>query len=153
MTVSYTPYAGQAFSELEITDKDGAFTALDPINLTSNTVVTATTGPDGLNPPATTSWQVTVPITCKVPGTVTHGAPVSITCHADDLAYHSVLALRISGGSIPHATAYGKIDSHGNVTFTQTFVHAHQQLTVRATPATTRTYSASSSPAYPLTVS
>ncbi len=153
VTVSYTPYSGQAFSETEFTDVNGNFSALDPINLTSNTAVSANTGPYGLNTPAVTSWKVTVPISCHVPGSVTHGTMVAITCHADYLADHSVLALRITGGSIPHATLFAKIDSHGNATFTQTFAHAHQTLTVRATTATTHTYSASSSPTYPLTVS
>lgn len=94
----------------------------------------------------------TVPISCVVPTDVNHGQPVTISCHAGLLAWHSVVALRITGGSIPHEVLFGKIDIHGNVSYPETFIHPNQLLTVRATTATTRLYTGSSSPSYPLHV-
>jgi hypothetical protein len=146
--VTFTPYVGAAQTVHVVSGEGGAYTVTSPNALTSNTVVTA----KAAGSTASATVLVRVGIQCTLPSQVTHGPPVSITCHADALAYHSVLALRITGGSIPHATEFAKTDTHGNASYTLTFVHPGQQLEVRATTATTRTYGASPSPMYALHV-
>jgi hypothetical protein len=147
--VTFTPYVGAAQTVHVVTTEGGAYTVTSPTPLTSNTVVTAKASGSS----ASATVLVRVPIACAVPSNATHGTKVTISCHAGFLAYHSVLALRITGGSIPHATEFGKTDKHGNVSYTLTFVHPGQQLQVRATTATTKTYGASASPSYALHVS
>lgn len=122
------------------------------LGLVDNTKVSVTTGPGFPSTDQSTTIGATVPLSCVVPGAVQHGQPLSITCHAGLLAWHSVVALKISGGSVPHATLFGKIDHNGNVTFTEDFVHPNQHLTIKATTATTRLYTASGSAAYELYV-
>src|SRR4051812_25519919 len=147
--VTFAPYIGAPQTVHVVTTEGGAYTVGSPTPLTSNTVVTA----KAAGSTASATVLVRVPISCAVPSNVTHGTPVTISCHADFLAYHSVLALRISGSSIPHATEFGKIDKHGDVSYTLTFVHPGQQLEVRATTATTKTYGASTSLLYEMHVS
>jgi hypothetical protein len=128
---------------------DGSFVANDPAALSGNTIVDASYGVTG----ARTELMVTVPISCTVPTNLTHGpATVTIGCHTEGLAWHSVVALRTTGGVIAHATLFGKTGSHGNVTYSMTFQHPGQQLQVRATTETTNTYVGSSSPTYALAV-
>ncbi len=150
VAVAYDVYGWGSETSPVRTAADGTFS--DTIRLVANTTVKVTTGLGFPTAAQSTSVGVTVPITCAVPSTVGHGVAMTITCHADFLAYHSVLALRVSGGSVPHATLFGKIDSHGNVTFAEKFNHAGQSLSIKATTATTHTFTASTSPLYSLHV-
>lgn len=147
--VTFAPYFAASSIVTVWTSADGSFTAAAPFRLTSNTAVSASTGTAA---PASTRIGVTVPIRCTVPPAAQHAVTTWITCHADHLAFHSVLALRISSASSSQPTLWASTNAYGNVSFPEVFAHAGHELTLTATTATTYTFTASSSPAYQLWV-